>query len=130
MDFQAVKNIAVVGISAKEERASHQVAKYLQQKGYKIIPVNPAVQEVLGERCYPDLLSIPAEIGIDVVDIFRQSEAVPPIVDQALEKKAAVIWMQEGVVHEEAAEKARKSGMEVIMDKCLKKEHIKFEKGE
>ncbi|MDK2985638.1 MAG: uncharacterized protein PWQ96_1280 [Clostridia bacterium] len=126
MDFEKIKNIAVVGLSANPERASHNVAKYLQEAGYNVIPVNPTVDEVLGEKSYPDLLSIPKDIDIDVVDIFRRSEAVPPIVDEALARGTKVIWMQEGVVNQEAAKKAENAGVEVIMDKCIKKEHAKY----
>ncbi|MBZ4687777.1 MAG: CoA-binding protein [Clostridiales bacterium] len=126
MDFEKIKNIAVVGLSANPERPSYNVAKYLQEAGYNVIPVNPTVDEVLGEKSYPDLLSIPKDIDIDVVDIFRRSEAVPPIVDEALARGTKVIWMQEGVVNQEAAKKAENAGVEVIMDKCIKKEHAKY----
>lgn len=129
MDFDKIKNVAVVGISGNKERASYQVAKYLQEEGFRIIPVNPTLEEVLGERCFPEVAAIPQEISVDVVDIFRRPDAVPSIVEQAISRKAAFIWMQEGVIHEEAAEKARRAGVEVIMDKCIKKEHIKLKGG-
>lgn len=112
--------IAVVGLSGNLHRPSHAVAQYLQDRGYRIIPINPHVTEVLGERAYPDLLSVPE--GIDVVDIFRRPEAVPTIVAQAIEVGAKAIWMQEGVIHEEAAAKARTAGLMVVMDRCLLKE--------
>jgi len=112
--------IAVVGLSPKEDRPSHQVARYLQDKGYKIIPVNPQVAEVLGEKCYPNLGSIPGKV--DIVDIFRRPELVPEIVEEAIRIGARAVWMQEGIVNEPAAERARKAGLEVIMDRCMKKE--------
>lgn len=124
MDFDTIKTIAVVGLSDKNEKASYQVAKYLQDCGYKIVPVNPALDTVLGEKSYPDLSSIPSEINIDVVDIFRRSEAVTPIVQEAVTRGGiGIIWMQEGVINEEAAGIARTAGMDVIMDKCILKEH-------
>jgi len=115
------KTIAVVGLSPNPQRPSHDVARYLQQQGYRIIPVNPNISQVLGEKSYSDLSSIPEHI--DVVDIFRRSEEVPPIVEEAIKVKAGAIWMQEGVIHEGAAEKARRAGLRVVMDKCLLKEH-------
>ena len=108
------KVIAVVGLSPNPERDSHRVAKYLQEQGYRIIPVNPMVDEVLGERSYPDLKSVPEPI--DMVDIFRRSETVPPVVDEAIAIGAKYIWMQDGVVNEEAANKAEDAGISVIMD--------------
>ena len=108
------KTIAVVGLSPNPERDSHRVAKYLKEQGYRIIPVNPTVDEVLGEKSYPDLTSVPEPV--DLVDIFRRSETVPPVVDEAIEIGAKYIWMQDGVVHEEAAKKAEEAGIPVIMD--------------
>jgi len=119
-----VKTIAIVGISEKPDRDSHQVARYLKDHGYKIIPVNPKYEQVLGEKCYPDLKSIPEPV--DVVDIFRKPEAIPPIVDDAISIGAKVVWMQLGLAHNESAEKARKAGLEVVMSKCIKIEHGKF----
>jgi len=116
--------VAIVGLSDKPDRPSYVVAKYLKEHGYHIIPVNPQVEQVLGETSYPDLLSIPRPV--DVVDIFRRSEDVPPIVDQAIKIGAKVVWMQEGIINEEAAKKAREAGLEVVMDKCMKKEHEKM----
>ena len=121
--FKESKTIAVVGLSSNPVRASHSVARYLQSKGYKIIPVNPNEKKVLGEKAYADLLSIPHKV--DVVNIFRKSEDVPPIVDQAIQIKAKVVWMQEGIVNEEAAKKANDAGLTVVMDKCMYKEHCK-----
>jgi len=116
--------IAVVGISDNPERPSNFVAKFLEEHGYKIIPVNPTLTVWEGKKCYPDLLSIP--LKVDVVDIFRRPEAVPPIVDEAIAIKAKVVWMQEGIVNEEAAAKARAAGIEVVMDRCMKKEYIRL----
>ncbi|MFH1926680.1 MAG: CoA-binding protein [Chloroflexota bacterium] len=115
------RTIAVVGLSPRPERASHSVARYLQAQGYRIIPVNPTVEEVLGERSYPDLASIPETV--DVVDIFRRSEHVPPIVEAAIAVGARTVWMQEGVVHEKAAQKAKAAGLLVVMDRCMLVEH-------
>lgn len=121
--LEEYSTIAVVGISDKPERPSFRVASYLQAQGYRIVPVNPRLTEVLGEEAYPDLLSIPFEI--DVVDIFRRSEDVPPIVDAAIEKGARAVWMQEEVISEESALKAKETGLDVIMDLCMLKEHKK-----
>ena len=115
------KTIAVVGLSGKRYRPSYGVAEYLKRSGYKIVPVNPQETEVLGERAYPDLDSVPEPV--DMVDIFRRSEYVPEIVEAAIRKGARAIWMQEGVVHEAAAEKAREAGLDVVMDRCILKEH-------
>ncbi|HXI04679.1 MAG TPA: CoA-binding protein [Candidatus Saccharimonadales bacterium] len=110
------KIFAVVGLSPRPERPSHSVATQLKMRGYTIIPVNPGCEEILGERCYPDLLSIPGPV--EVVDIFRRSELVPPIVDQAIAIGAKVVWMQLGVINDEAAAKARAAGLEVVMNRC------------
>ncbi len=118
------KTIAVVGISKKEDRDSYRVAKYLKEQGYKIIPVNPKYDEVLGERCYPDLKSVKEKI--DVVDIFRKPDAIPQIVDEAIEVGAKVIWMQLGLAHNASAKKAREAGLKVVMNKCMKIEHEKL----
>ena len=117
------KTIAVVGLSSKRDRASFGVSAYMQRAGYRIIPVNPIEKEVLGEKAYPDLDSVPEPV--DMVNIFRRSEAVPPIVDAAIRIGAKSIWMQEGIVHDEAAEKARAAGLEVVMNRCLFKEHLR-----
>jgi predicted CoA-binding protein len=118
--------IAVVGLSANKERPSYGVSAYLKKHGYKIIPVNPNEDTILGERCYPSLLSIDEQV--DIVDIFRRSEEVDAIVDEAIKMGVRVVWMQEGVVNEEAAKKARDAGLEVIMDMCMMKEHRKMVK--
>lgn len=115
------RTVAVVGLSDKPERPSFDVAGYLQSRGYRIVPVNPGVTSVLGEKAYPDLSSIPFEI--EVVDIFRRSENVPPVVEEAIEKGVKAIWMQEGIVNQEAAEKAREAGIPVVMNRCMLKEH-------
>jgi len=116
--------IAVVGLSANWYRPSYFAAKYLQDHGYRIIPVNPAYEEVLGEKCYPTLLDIPD--NVDVVDIFRKPEDVPPIVENAIKIGAKVVWMQLGIVNEEAAKRAREAGLEVIMNRCMKIEHARL----
>ena len=113
--------IAVVGLSGKRYRPSYGVAEYMKHSGYRIIPVNPEESEVLGEKSYPDLDSVPGPI--DIVDIFRRSEFVPAIVEAAIRKGARVIWMQEGVVHEEAAQRALAAGLKVVMDRCILKDH-------
>ena len=118
--------IAVVGLSAKPDRPSYRVASYLKENGYKIIPVNPGEEEILGNVCYPDLVSIPEPV--DVVDIFRRSEEVPAIVEEAIKIGAKVVWMQEGVINEEAAARAEKAGLVVVMDRCMLKEHQKLQK--
>jgi uncharacterized protein len=122
--LHSARTIAVVGLSGKRYRPSYGVAEYLQRSGYRIIPVNPEESEVLGERCYPDLDSVPGPV--DVVDIFRRSEFVPEIVEAAIRKGAKVIWMQEGVIHEEAASRAREAGLTVVMDRCILKDHRRF----
>ena len=117
----AQKTIAVVGLSPRPDRPSYQVAEYLKDAGYRIVPVNPAVEEVLGEQSYPDLMSFPGTI--DVVDVFRRPSDVMPVVEDAIEVGAGYVWMQEGIVNEAAAEKAKAAGIPVVMDRCMKKEH-------
>jgi uncharacterized protein len=117
------KTVAVVGISPKEDRPSYRVASYLKSKGYRMIPVRPDGDVILGEKVYHSLMEIPKEVKIDVVDIFRKSEDVPPIAEEAIQQGAKVVWMQEGVVHQEAGAKAEKAGLKVVMDRCMKKEH-------
>jgi len=117
------KIVAIVGISPKEDRPSYIVAFYLKSKGYRIIPVRPDGEEILGEKVYRSLTDIPKEIRVEVVDIFRRSEDVPPIVEEAIQRGAKVVWMQEGVIHKEAEEKAEKAGLKVVMDRCMKKDH-------
>lgn len=115
------KTIAVVGASNNPLRPSYEVAEYLQSKGYKIIPVNPTIAEFLGEKAYPDLSSIPGPV--DVVDIFRNPDAVPEIVEQAIAKRAKVVWMQPGAENMQAAERASEAGLQVIMGVCIMREH-------
>jgi predicted CoA-binding protein len=117
----SARTIAVVGLSPDPRRPSHGVARYLQRAGYHIIPVNPNIDEVLGERAYPSLRQIPQ--AVDVVEVFRRSEFVGPIVDDAIAIKASSIWLQDGVVDEEAAARARASGLDVVMDDCMMRRH-------
>jgi signal transduction histidine kinase/predicted CoA-binding protein len=119
--LQSSHNLAVVGVSDEEIRPSHSIAAYLQERGYRIFPVNPNVDTILNEKTYPDIDSIPDPV--DVVLIFRRSEHVPPIVDQAIRKGAKVVWMQEGIVNETAAGKARDAGLTVVMDTCMRASH-------
>lgn len=118
------RTLAVVGLSPKEERDSHKVARYLMEHGYDIVPVNPGQKEILGRPCFKTLKDIP--FRIDMVDIFLNSARVPPVVDQAIEMGVPVLWMQLGVVHEEAAQRARDAGLTVVMNKCTKQEHQKL----
>jgi len=119
--LKSAKNIAVVGLSSSPIRPSYGVAAYLQTQGYKIIPVNPEIKGALGERAYATLSELSEKI--DIVNVFRRSEFVPAVVDEAIRLKPAAIWMQEGVSHEAAAEKARKAGIFVVQDRCILKEH-------
>lgn len=121
------KTIAVVGLSSRRTRPSYGVSEYMQSKGYRIIPVNPNETEVLGEKSYASLEEIPEHV--DIVDVFRRSECVPEIVDSAIRIGARGLWLQEGVIHEVAAEKARAAGLEVVMDRCILKEHRKMVAG-
>jgi uncharacterized protein len=121
--FSSAKVIAVVGLSSKRARASFGVSRYMQAAGYRIIPVNPNEREVLGEKAYADLDSIPKDVKVDVVNIFRRPDEVPEVVDAAIRLGVPAIWMQEGVIHDEAAAKARAAGIFVVMDHCLLKEH-------
>jgi uncharacterized protein len=119
--LQQAKTIAVVGLSDNPLRPSHGVAAYLQSQGYRIIPVNPHIREALGEKAYASLLDVPEKI--DIVDVFRRPEFVEEVVDQAIQLKIPAVWMQEEVIHERAAEKARKAGIFVVMDRCILLEH-------
>ena len=119
--LQQAKTIAVVGLSDNPLRPSHGVAAYLQSQGYRIIPVNPQIREALGEKAYTSLLDVPEKI--DIVDIFRRPEFVEEVVDQAIQLKIPAVWMQEEVINERAAEKARKVGIFVVMDRCILLEH-------
>ena len=119
--LQRAKTIAVVGLSSNPLRPSHGVTAYMQSHGYRIIPVNPRIEESLGEKAYANLSDVPEKI--DIVNIFRRSEFVEAIVDEAIRLKVPAIWMQEDVIHEKAAEKARQAGIFVVMDRCILKEH-------
>ena len=115
------KTIASVGLSGNQQKESFWIASYLKEQGYRVIPVNPTATEILGEKAYPDLSSVPEKV--DVVQVFRKPEDVPPVVDEAIKIGAKVVWMQEGIVHEEAAQKARDAGLQVIMDACMRGTH-------
>lgn len=119
--LMATRTIAVVGASEKSWRDSNSIAQYLIERGYDVYPVNPKYEVVLSLKCYPDLQAILAEI--DIVNIFRRSDAVPEIVEQAIEIKAKAVWMQSGVIHEEAAERAMEAGLRVVMDHCIAVDH-------
>ena len=119
--LHSARTIAVVGLSSKRFRPSYGVAEYMKHAGYRIVPVNPREHEVLGEKSYPDLDSVPGPV--DIVDIFRRPEYVPEIVEAAIRKGAKVIWMQEGVIHEAAARRAEEAGLTVVMDRCILKDH-------
>lgn len=121
--LKSSKTIAVVGLSSKRHRASYGVSAYMQRAGYRVIPVNPQETEVLGEQCYSRLEDVPEKV--DIVDVFRRSEFVPEIVESAIRIVARGVWMQEGVLHPEAAERARQAGLVVVMDLCILKEHAK-----
>ncbi|HTA47939.1 MAG TPA: CoA-binding protein [Verrucomicrobiae bacterium] len=119
--LRTAKNIAVIGLSDNPMRPSYGVSAYMQSQGYRVIPVNPQIESCLGEKAYASLLEVPEKI--DIVNIFRRPEFVEEIVDEAIQLKVPAIWMQEDVIHEKAAEKARKAGMLVVMDRCILKEH-------
>ena len=121
--LQNAKTIAVVGLTDSPLRPSYGVSHYMRSQGYRILPVNPNITEWEGEKAYPSLLDVPGKV--DIVNIFRRSDAVPQVVEQAIQIKAPAIWMQEGVIHEVAAAKARAHGIFVVMDRCILKEHRK-----
>lgn len=118
------KRVAIVGLSADWSRPSNFAAKYLLDHGFEVIPVNPKYDEILGQKCYADLEDIP--VAVDIVDLFQRVERVPPFVDQAIKIGAKVVWTQLGIVHEEAAQKARLAGLEVVMDRCMKIEYARL----
>ncbi|MBF8282205.1 MAG: putative CoA-binding protein [Anaerolineales bacterium] len=122
--YKSIQTIASVGLSANVEKPSFGIVYYLQQQGYRIIPVNPTAPEILGQKSYPDLLSIPDKV--DVVQLFRRSEDVPPFVEQAIQIGARVVWMQQGISNPEAAKKAEAAGLTVVMDRCMRAEHIRL----
>jgi predicted CoA-binding protein len=117
------RTIAVVGCSPKPDRDSYRVAAYLQEAGYRVIPVNPVAEEILGEKVYPDLASIPPEIAIDIVDVFRRPEHIPAVVDAVLDRGAGALWLQLGCADPESEQRARDAGLDVVSDKCIKIEH-------
>jgi predicted CoA-binding protein len=122
--LKSARTVAIVGASPDVERPSYRVFNYLREQGYRVIPVNPKFTAIMNETSYPDLGAIPEKV--DVVDIFRRAEDVPPIVDQAISIGAGVVWMQQGVINEAAASRAREAGLQVVMDKCMRKEHLKM----
>jgi predicted CoA-binding protein len=122
--LESYRRIAMVGLSSNPFRPSHFAAIYLIAEGYDVIPVNPRESQVLGRPCYPSLAALPSPV--EVVDIFREPAAVPGIVEEAIAAGARVVWMQLGIIHEEAAERARQAGLEVVMDRCIKIEHARF----
>ena len=117
----SAKTIASVGLSSNQGKESFWIVSYLKEQGYRVIPVNPTADEILGEKSYPDLQSVPEKI--DVVQIFRKPEDVPPVVDDAIQVGAKVVWMQEGIVNYEAAQKAEEAGLQVVMDACMRSTH-------
>jgi len=121
--LQTTRTIASVGLSSNPEKESYDIVQYLKSRKYKIIPVNPMAEMIMGEKVYPNLLSIPATEKIDVVQIFRKPEDVPPVVAQAIEIGAKVVWMQVGIENVEAALKAKEAGLEVVMNRCMRAEH-------
>ena len=121
------RTIAVVGLSSNPERASYEVAEYLQSKGYRIVPVNPNETEVLGERTYPTLADIPREIEIDVVDVFRRAEQTPAIAEEAVARGAKVLWLQEGIANDDARRIGEAGGLSVVMGVCMRKQSQRLE---
>lgn len=122
--LENARSIAVVGLSPKPDRPSHGVAADMQRFGYRILPVHPALDEVLGEKAYPDLDHLPGPV--DIVDVFRAPEHVPGIVDQCIAHKLPALWLQEGVVDERSAERAREAGIVVVMDRCIYKDYVRY----
>jgi predicted CoA-binding protein len=125
--LQQYRRVAIVGLSSNPQRPSHFVAVYLAQHGYDITPVNPRESEILGRKCYPSLKEVPQPL--EIVDIFRDRAAIPGIVDEAIACGAKVIWMQLGLIHEDAARRVRDAGLKVVMDRCIKMEHARFRGG-
>ena len=122
--LKSFRNVAVVGVSANPDKPSNKVFKYLTENGYNVIPVNPTIGEVQGKKCYASLSAIPEKV--EVVDIFRKSEDIPPIVEEAIKIGAKAVWMQEGIINKPAAKKAKSAGLLVVMDKCMRKEHMRM----
>ena len=119
--LETAVTVAIVGLSDKPDRDSYRVAEYLQDHGYHIVPVNPTVESVLGQKSYARVTDIPGQI--DIVDVFRKPDAAPPVVAEAIEARARVVWLQPGVVNQEAAETAEAAGLQIVMDRCIKMEH-------
>lgn len=119
--LQNTTTVASVGVSSNDEKPSYWIFRYLREQGYRMIPVNPTADEILGKKVYPDLASIPQQV--DVVQVFRRPEDVPPIVEAAIQIGAKVVWMQEGIVNEQAAKRAEEAGLKVVMDRCMMKTH-------
>ncbi len=122
--LESNKVIAVVGLSTFESKPSYRVAAYLQEAGYRIVPIHPKANEILGEKAYANLREVPAELGVEIVDIFRRPDAVMPHVEEAIDIGAKVIWFQEGVINNEAADRAKEGGLQVVMNLCMLKEHM------
>lgn len=121
--LRSARTIAVVGFSTNPGKDAHRVPRRLMELGYRVIPVNPSAEEILGERSYPSLLDIPRDVKVDIVNVFRPAEEVPGIVEQAIEIGAKAIWLQLGITHEKAAGRARRAGLKVIQNRCIKVEH-------
>ena len=121
--LEKARTVVIVGCSPKAERDSHRVAAYLQAAGFRVIPVNPVADEILGERVYPDLASIPDDVEIDIVDVFRRPEHIPAVVDAVLDRGAGALWLQLGCAHPESEQRAKDAGLEVVSDRCIKIEH-------
>lgn len=124
--LDGARTIAVVGISGRPERDSHRVAAYLQGAGYRVVPVNPGLEEVLGERCFPSLAAVPPEIRLDIADVFRRVEHLPAAVEDAIVRDVPAVWFQSGLRHDEAAARAVAAGLRVVQDRCLKVEHMRL----
>ncbi len=122
--LESCRTIAVVGLSTFESKPSYRVAAYMQEAGYRIVPIHPKATEILGEKAYANLRDVPAEIGVEIVDIFRRPDAVGPHVEEAIDVGAKVVWMQEGVINNEAADRAKEAGLQVVMNLCILKEHM------
>jgi predicted CoA-binding protein len=123
------RTVAVVGLSDRAERDSNEIARYLQSQGYRVVPVNPMLTEVLGETAYPSVSAIPAEVKVDLVDVFRRADQVPPVVDEAIARRVPTVWMQLGVAHPEAAARARAAGLTVVEDSCIMVQHRRLRIG-
>jgi len=122
--LKSVHTVACVGVSSNPDKDSYGIFQYLLEAGYNMIPVNPTAHEIMGRRTYPDVVSIPEKV--DVVQIFRKPEDVPPVVEQAIQAGARVVWMQEGIVNQQAAERAEQAGLQVVMNRCMMKTHMRL----